>query len=156
MIRSTLIEQEHLILVLPYCNFSSISLNSIYGIHSSYHSLSLSINPNNIILIIWLTFWYNYLPLFSILILLWVWLYIFNWLNDLYIESFLSITLTEQLSLIYGLSFKIWWVNDELLNSNSSHNIHILFNNAVNWNCQSIISLFNIDFLVIFIKFLFI
>ena len=93
--------------MLPYCNFSSISLNSIYGIHSSYHSLSLSINPNNIILIIWLTFWYNYLPLFSILILLWVWLYIFNWLNDLYIESFLSITLTEQLSLIYGIKLLI-------------------------------------------------
>ena len=93
--------------MLPYCNFSSISRNSIYGIHSSYHSLSLSINLNNIILIIWLTFWYNYLPLFSILILLWVWLYIFNWFNDLYIESFLCITLTEQLSLIYGIKLLI-------------------------------------------------
>lgn len=93
--------------MLPYCNFSSISLNSIYGIHSSYHSLSLSINLNNTILLIWLTFWYNYLPLFSILILLWVWLYIFNWLNDLYIESFLSLTLTEQLSFIYGIKLLI-------------------------------------------------
>ena len=90
-----------------YCGYCSLSCNSIYGIHSSYHSLSLSINLNNIILIIWLTFWFNYLPLFSILILLWVWLYIFNWLNDLYIESFLSITLTEQLSLIYSVKLLI-------------------------------------------------
>ena len=93
--------------IFTYCNFSSISINSIYGIHSSFHSLSLSIIVHNIILITWLTFWYNYLPLFTILILLLVWLYIFNWLNDLNIESFFSITLTEQLSLIYGIKLLI-------------------------------------------------
>jgi hypothetical protein len=79
-------------------------------IHSSYHSLSISINAINIIMLIWLTFWYNYL--FSIIFillngLLWVWLYIFNWLNDLYIESFFNITINEQLSLIYGIKLSI-------------------------------------------------
>ncbi len=78
-------------------------------IHSSYHSLSIAINVNNIIMLIWLTFWYNYFGCLVIILILALltWLYIFNWLNDLYIESFFNITINEQLSLIYGIKLLI-------------------------------------------------
>ncbi len=80
-------------------------------IHSSYHSLSISINMNNILLLSFIFFWYNYLILiYSILfiiILFIIWLYIFNWLNDLYIESYYNLTINEQLSLIYGIKLLI-------------------------------------------------
>ena len=47
------------------------------------------------------------MSLYIISIILSLWIYIFNWLNDLCIESFFALTLTEQLSLIYGIKLLI-------------------------------------------------
>jgi len=47
------------------------------------------------------------LSLILILILILIWLYIYNRLNDPCIESFLSITIAEQLSSIYGINLSI-------------------------------------------------
>ena len=88
--------------------FNSLSLNSIYAIHISYHSFSIAINLINFIITIWLFFFNNCINIIIlIIILLLLWIFIFNWLNDIYIESFISITLTEQLSLKCGIKLLI-------------------------------------------------
>ena len=47
-----------------------------------------------------------------------IWLTALNWMNDLWMESFLSLTGTEQFSLIYGILFR--WLNEALKSFSSS------------------------------------
>lgn len=93
----------------PFNSSSSISANPIYSVHVSYHSINTASCLANIIFILWLYLWCNPLPKLIILLplILTLWLYIFNWLNDLHIESFLSITRAEQISLKYGIKLLI-------------------------------------------------
>ena len=95
-----------------------MSSNLIYGIHSSYYSILISLSIENLFILCWLHFWYYYsnvLPyiyfifyyisystLFIILLLL-LWLSIIIWLVDFLIESFIAPTIIEQLSLIVGI-----------------------------------------------------
>ena len=107
-----------IILLNNYCNYLSLSNNLIYGIHCSYYSFLISLSIENIFIICWLHFWYYYsnvLPyiyfifhyisystLFNILLWL-LWLLIIIWLVDFLIESFIALTITEQLALIVGI-----------------------------------------------------
>ena len=104
--------------ILYYCNYLSLSSNLIYGIHCSYYSILISLSIENLFLICWLHFWYYYsdiLPyiyftfyyipystLFTFLLLL-LWLSIIIWLNDLFIEAFIALTIIEQLALTLGI-----------------------------------------------------
>ncbi len=99
------------------CNNLSLSINLIYGIHSSYYSIIIALSIENLFIIIWVNFWYYYstfipfiffylLPCFTLLfifLLLLLWLFLVIWLVDFFLESYNSMTLIEQLILIIGI-----------------------------------------------------
>ena len=98
-----------------YYNYSlSLSNNSIYGIHFSYYSFLIGFCLSLLLLLLWLlissfsiSFYFN-LPFYSsFLLLLLLWLIMLIWLNDLWIESFISLSYLEQFSLIIGIKLLI-------------------------------------------------
>ena len=115
---------------MEFCHCLSLTRNSIYSIHSSYYSIDLASCIGNILIISWLILW----PAFSnalvqiqqcsslidiattawslcvnlgFIVVLLIWLTALNWMNDLWMESFLALTGTEQFSLIYGIKWLI-------------------------------------------------
>nr|YP_010729739.1 Cox3 [Calcarina hispida]WEF49979.1 Cox3 [Calcarina hispida] len=105
-------------MIITYSLLTSLSYNLIYGIHSSYYSILISLSIENLFIICWLHFWYYYTELLpylyfslyiisysilTILFLLLLWLSIILWLVDLLIESFIALSIIEQLSLIVGI-----------------------------------------------------
>jgi len=119
-----------LFLLVSFCHCLSLTRNSIYSIHSSYYSIDLASCIGNILIISWLILW----PAFSnalvqiqqcsslidiattawslcvnlgFIVVLLIWLTALNWMNDLWMESFLALTGTEQFSLIYGIKWLI-------------------------------------------------
>ena len=99
-------------------NYYLLSINLIYGIHSSYYSILIALSLFNLFLICRVHFWYYYLDVLPyiyfifyiisysivfIFLLLFVWLLIIIRLVDLLIESFIGLTGIEQLSLIVGI-----------------------------------------------------
>ena len=113
------------LILIFVCHCLSLTRNSIYSIHSSYYSIDLAICIGNILIISWLILWpafrirsldwevdwcysmlNGFIWFFFILVLL-IWLTALNWMNDLWMESFLALTGTEQFSLIYGIKWLI-------------------------------------------------
>ena len=115
-----------------YYNYSlSLSNNSIYGIHFSYYSFLIGFCLSLLLLLLWsmlqsLTLIFKPFSLFFIinssyfnsvlyscvfigfiLLLLLLWLIMLIWLNDLWIESFISLSYLEQFSLIIGIKLLI-------------------------------------------------
>ena len=90
---------------MSYCSSLSLTRNSIYSIHSSYYSPSLSATITSFFIIIWLflsdclsgSYWV--IIVFLALLILWI--------NDFGIENSFGFTITEQFSLIYGIKLLI-------------------------------------------------
>ena len=93
-----------------YCSGLSSTRNSIYSIHSSYYSIDLADCIGTIILLLFSILSRIdsiFVRVFCWIVVLLIWLEALNWMNDLWIESFLGLTLTEQFSLIYGIKWLI-------------------------------------------------
>ena len=99
------------------CNKSlQLSSNLIYGIHSTFYSLLIALMISNLIINSWLIFWSNsycvfyslsYSTVFISLLLL-CWFSTIIWIVDFLIESFITLTLIEQLSLIVGIKLLLF------------------------------------------------
>ena len=100
----------YIILSIDGSDCLSLTRNSIYSIHSSYYSIDLASCIGNILIISWLILWsaFGHFVIFGwFIVVLLIWLTALNWMNDLWMESFLALTGTEQFSLIYGIKWLI-------------------------------------------------
>ena len=104
-----ILNHQSLIMGSPNCLTISLTRNSIYSLHLSYYSIDLALLLINIIILSWLLFWMVWLlPLLLLLALATLWLISCFWMNDILLESFLGLTLTEQYSLINGIKWLIF------------------------------------------------
>ena len=103
----------------------SVSRNSCNAIHTSYYSILLSFNIINIFLVTWILlccivneylilpfifFLINYINSFSYLLMslfLLAWFITYNWLNDLWIESWIALTNIEQITIVIGIKLML-------------------------------------------------
>lgn len=83
--------------------------NSIYCIHTSYYSILLSLFLINLFIIIYNLINYYYFFNISLFILISnsIWLIIYNWINDIFIEGFIYFTFLEQINIIIGIKLMI-------------------------------------------------
>ena len=109
--------------ILIYCIHGSLSRNSINAIHTSYYSILLCLFIINIFILSWILLWYDYysfLPYIFIIInyfislcylllavFMIIWLLILNRLNDFWIESFIALTIIEQITIIIGIKLML-------------------------------------------------
>ena len=106
---------------ITYCKSLSINCNSIYGIHSSFYSITVSGFIFSLLIIIWIfvlkSFLFHLIINNFFIIKLIGWIGVINiligiitlllWIKDYSIENLFGFTLTEQMSLIYGIKLLI-------------------------------------------------
>ena len=109
---------------MSFCSSLSFSRNSIYSIHYSYYSVSLSGSITSLFLLIWMFFtsstfitfimfdlfyfsFYFIYFLFVIFFIIFLGL-LFMWINDFVLENSFGFTRTEQFSMIYGIKLLIF------------------------------------------------
>lgn len=105
--------------MINYLSALSLTHNSIYSLHLSYYSIDLAFCIVNIIILSWLIIWFiNYFYVIYVIYVIinyfysylffTLWLSGLNWMNDILLECFLCLTLTEQFSLINGIKWLIF------------------------------------------------
>ena len=86
----------------------SMSCNSIYSIHLTFYSLSLSSIIFLLFLSLVLILFFNYINIIFIIVILFSFIFfLVLWINDLIIENLFSFTQSEQFSLVYGIKIMI-------------------------------------------------
>ncbi len=95
-------------LFIIYCSSLAMSCNSIYSIHSTFYSSSLSSIISSLFLSLVLILSFGSINItFIIVILFGMLIFLVLWINDLIIENSFSFTQTEQFSLVYGIKIMI-------------------------------------------------
>ena len=100
----------------PNCLTISLTRNSIYSLHLTFYSIDLAFLLIFFFLNLYLLFWIVWLLpllllyLFYLIILFFLFfILLFNsWINDILLEAFIALSLTEQISLINGIKWLIF------------------------------------------------